>query len=142
MQRVIAVLCLVLVYSCARHVEPTVENINKIFASKDFTFEFNKADGTQRSLSFRQDYLVYKSDQPTLRREVSFDEVLLINDFIQKIVNKHSSSLTPDTNSHYVIKNTAYKVVIVPEQEDFYFDALVKTLKLDKPGKHKNILLK
>jgi len=141
MHRVIKLLLILLVCSCARQVEPTVDNINKIFASKDFTFEFNKSDGTRQSLSFRHDYLVYKSDQPTFRRVVTYDEVLLINDFIQKIVNKHSSLLTPETSSHYVIKNTAYKVVIVPEQEDFYFDALVKTLKLDKPVKSKNMLL-
>ncbi len=118
--------------SCARTVEPTPENINKIFASRDFTFEFNKKDGTCESLSFRNDYLVYKSDKPTLRREISYDEVLLINDFIQKIVNLHSETLDSETNSHYIIKNTAYKAVIVPRQQDFYFQALTKTLKLDR----------
>lgn len=58
--------------------------------------------------------------------------MLLINDFIQKIVNRHSKILDPETSSHYIIKNTAYKVVIIPDQEDYYFDALLKTLKLDK----------
>ncbi|GAA4279355.1 hypothetical protein [Aquimarina mytili] len=127
-------LVMFLAMSCARNVEPTTENINKIFASKDFTFEFNTAEGIKRSLSFRNDYLVYKSDQPTFRRGVTYDEVLLINDFIQKIVYLHSSTLDPETTSHYIIKNTAYKVTIVPEQEDFYFDALIKTLKLDTPN--------
>lgn len=122
----------VLLAGCARSLEPTPENINKIFASKDFTFEFHKKEGTCKSLSFRNDYLVYKSDGPTLRREITYDEVLLINDFIQKIVNKHINGLDSENNSHYIIKNTAYKVVIVPKQEDFYFDALIKTLKLDK----------
>ncbi|MEW7289348.1 hypothetical protein [Aquimarina sp. 2304DJ70-9] len=131
LQRVAIFFILVFVVGCARNVEPTAENINKIFASKDFTFEFNKADGLKRSISFRNDYLVYKSDQPTFRRGVTYDEVLLINNFIQKIVYLHSNTLDPDTNSHYIIKNTAYTVTIVPDQEDFYFDALIKTLKLD-----------
>ena len=118
--------------SCARKVEPTPENINKIFASKDFTFEFVPINGDKKSLSFRNDYLVYKSDKPTHRREISYDEVVLINNFIQDIVNLHSEQLDIKTTSYYIIKNTAYKVVIIPDQEDFYFDALLKTLKLDK----------
>ena len=118
------------VVGCARNVEPTPENINKIFSSKDFTFEFHKANGKKQSISFRNDYLVYKSDKPTLRREISYDEVVLINDFIQEIVNLHSENLDPESNSFYIIKNTAYKTKIVPDQEDFYFEALIKTLKL------------
>lgn len=118
--------------SCARTVEPTPENINKIFSSKDFTFEFVPVNGDKKSLSFRNDYLVYKSDKPTHRREISYEEVLLINNFIQDIVNLHSEQLDIKTTSYYIIKNTAYEVVIIPDQEDFYFDALLKTLKLDK----------
>ncbi|MBQ0735869.1 hypothetical protein [Aquimarina celericrescens] len=131
MRRIALFLMLIFLVSCARKVEPTIENINKIFASRDFTFEFHKKGGDCESLSFRNDYLVYKSDQPTIRREITYDEVLLINDFIQKIVNVHSGILDPETNSYYVIKNTAYKAIIVPEQEDYYFEALIKTLKLD-----------
>ncbi len=116
--------------SCVREVAPNVDTINKIFASKDFTFEFHNIKGDKESLSFRQDYLVYKSDKPTVRREVTYDEVLLINNFIQNIVNLHSKSLDKETHSYYVIKNTAYKSTIIPEQEDFYFEALIKTLKL------------
>ncbi len=132
MPRIILLLFLICMISCARSIEPTVENINTIFESKDFTFQFNRLDGRQESLSFRNDYLVYKSDKPTFRREISYDEVLLINDFIQKIVHLHSYALDPETSSYYVIKNTAYKVIIIPEQEDLYFDALIRTLRLDK----------
>ncbi|AXT61667.1 hypothetical protein D1816_15330 [Aquimarina sp. AD10] len=132
MKRIIVLLPIVFIISCARTLEPTAENVNKIFASKDFTFEFNTATGNCKSLSFRNDYLVYKSDKPTFRREVTYDEVLLINQFIQKIVNLHSTSLDPKTSSYYVIKNTAYTTTIVPDQEDYYFEALLKTLKLDQ----------
>ncbi|MBW1294001.1 hypothetical protein [Aquimarina litoralis] len=117
--------------SCAKQVEPTVENINKIFASQDFTFEFHKSGESKKSISFRNDYLVYKSDQPTFRREITYDEVLLINDFIQNIVNLHQNNVE-ETPSYYVIKNTAYKAKIIPKQEDYYFEALLKTLKLIK----------
>ncbi|WP_109301838.1 hypothetical protein [Aquimarina sp. AU474] len=130
MQKIIVFLSIICCIGCARSLEPTPENINKIFSSKDFTFEFNTVDGICKSISFRNDYLVYKSDAPTLRREILYDEVILINDYIQKIVNLHSDTLDRDTSSYYVIKNTAYKVIIVPNQEDYYFEALVKTLKL------------
>ncbi|MBP2834155.1 hypothetical protein J8281_18300 [Aquimarina sp. U1-2] len=116
--------------SCAREVPPTVENINKIFDSKDFTFEFHNNENTCQSISFRNDYLVFKSDLPTVRREITYEEVLLINDFIQKIVNVHSDSLSTDDSSYYVIQNTAYKTVIIPHQEEYYFEALLKTLRL------------
>lgn len=132
MKKIKLICIMILMVSCARKVELTPENINKIFASKDFTFEFVPVNGDKKSLSFRNDYLVYKSDKPTYRREISYDEVLLINNFIQDIVNLHSEQLDIKTTSYYIIKNTAYKVVIIPDQEDFYFDALLKTLKLDK----------
>ena len=134
MQKPLVLILPVIIFflSCARTVEPTVENINKIFDSKDFTFEFHKAgDQAIRSFSFIDDILVYKSNKPTYRREITYAEVLLINDYIQNILNLHTSEMDPETSSYYIIKNTAYKVKIVPKQEEFYFDALLKTLKLD-----------
>ena len=131
MKPITILILVILVTACARKVDPTVANVNKIFASKDFTFEFVPLNGTKKSLSFRSDYLVYKRDQPTFRRDISYDEVLLINDYIQKIEDRHVTTQNPETASHYIIKNTAYKVVIVPDQEDYYFDALLKTLQLD-----------
>lgn len=132
MKKIKLICIIIFIVSCARKVEPTPENINKIFASRDFTFEFNPLNGDKKSISFRNDYLVYKSDKPTYRREISYEEVMLINNFIQNIVHLHSEQLDINTTSYYSIKNTAYKVVIIPDQEDFYFDALLKTLKLDK----------
>ncbi|WP_103068891.1 hypothetical protein [Aquimarina sediminis] len=129
-QRTKIFLFVVFLASCTRNVETTTNNINKIFDSKDFTFEFYRFNGGNQSLSFRNDYLVYKSDKPTYRREISYDEVLLINAYIQKIFNAHSTTLDPEKTSFYVLKNTAYKLIIVPDLEDFYFDALLKTLKL------------
>ena len=130
MHRILFAFVSIVIVGCAYEVAPNAASINKIFASKDFTFEFYSSKGTKESLSFRQDYLVYKSDKPTIRREVTYDEVLLINNFIQNIVDLHSESLDKEDHSYYIIKNTAYKSVIIPEQEDFYFEALTKTLKL------------
>lgn len=120
-----------LLSSCAKTVEPTPKSINKIFKSKDFTFEFYPLDGSPKSLSFRVDYLVYQSDQPTIRREISYEEVVLINEYIQRLVNLHSDSFSTRNHSYYIIKNTAYKTTIIPDQEDYYFWALLKTLKLE-----------
>ncbi|MFD2563661.1 hypothetical protein [Aquimarina rubra] len=130
MKRILIFLVCISVAGCARTVEPTTENINKIFASQDFTFEFHQLGETTKSISFREDYLVYKSDQPTIRRVITYDEVLLINNFIHKIVYLDQKDHDITSSSYYVIKNTAYKTTIVPEQEDFYFEVLLKTLKL------------
>ncbi|WP_299213184.1 hypothetical protein [uncultured Aquimarina sp.] len=130
MRKILILSILVFITSCARNVEPTAENINKIFTSQDFTFEFHQIGATKKSMSFRDDYLVYKSDQPTIRREITYDEVLLINDFIQKIVNLHQDDKDTESSSFYVVKNTAYKTTIIPEQEGYYFEALLRTLKL------------
>lgn len=131
MRKFLIILILIFITSCARNVEPTVENINKIFASQDFTFEFHPIGATKKSINFRDDYLVYKSDDPTLRREITYDEVLLINDFIQKIVNVHQDDKDTESSSFYVVKNTAYKTTIIPKQEGYYFEALLRTLKLN-----------
>jgi len=123
-------LFLILLISCARAVEPTVENINKIFASQDFSFEFHELGKAKKSISFREDYLVYKSDASTIRREITYDEVVLINNFIRKIVHVHQKNRDATASSHYIIKNTAYTTTIVPLQEDYYFEILLKTLQL------------
>ena len=120
---------LILITSCARSVEPTVENINKIFSSQDFTFESHKLGESKKSISFRANYLVYKSDEPTIRREIEYDEVLLINDFIQKIVNHHQVGADQENSSYYEVKNTAYKTIIIPKG-DHDFNVLLKTLQL------------
>lgn len=132
MKKIVILLICLSSIGCARTVEPTVENVNKIFASQDFTFEFHREGETTKSISFRDDYLVYKSDQPTVRREISYDEVLLINDFIQKIVNLHKDNDEASDLFYYVVKNTAYTATIKPRQEEYYFAALLKTLKLNK----------
>ncbi len=132
MKRILVIFVCIGITSCALTVEPTVENVNKIFSSQDFTFEFHKVGETTKSISFRDDYLVYKNDKPTLRREISYDEVLLINDFIQKIVKLHQKDPDAAPSFYYVVKNTAYTTTITPEQEEYYFEALLKTLKLNK----------
>jgi len=123
-------LTIIFISSCARTVEPTIENINTIFSSKDFTFEFIELGKSKKSISFRVDYLVYKSDQPTVRRNIEYDEVVLINDFIQSIVNNHQVDLDKESISHYVVKNTAYETVIIPKENSSNFNALLKKLKL------------
>lgn len=123
-------LTIIFISSCARTVEPTIENINTIFSSKDFTFEFNELGKSKKSISFRVDYLVYKSDQPTIRRNIEYDEVVLINNFIQSIVNNHQADLDKESTSHYVVKNTAYETVIIPKDNINDFDVLLNKLKL------------
>ncbi|UZO81996.1 hypothetical protein NBT05_05885 [Aquimarina sp. ERC-38] len=130
MKYLLTLLLIISLVSCAREVPPTVENINKIFESKDFTFEYHDKAGSCQSLSFRHDYLVYKSDQPTVRRTISYDEVLRINRFIQDIVNIHNDNLRNENNPYYIIENTAYTTAVFPEYEPKPFSELLKELEL------------
>ena len=123
-------LFLILLFGCAREVKPTVENINKIFESKDFTFKFYDEEGSCKSLSFRHDYLVYKSDAPTVRRTITYDEVLRINNFIQQIVNQHDNSLKSKRTDYYIIENTAYVAAIFPKNQEQSFSSLLTELGL------------
>lgn len=124
--------CLFLIFllGCAREIAPTVENINKIFESKDFTFKYYDKEGNCESLSFRHDYLVYKSDAPTVRRTITYDEVLRINNFIQQIVNQHDNSLKSKRTGYYIIENTAYVAAIFPKKKEQSFSSLITELGL------------
>ena len=130
MRHTVFVLLALCVITCAKQVPPTVRNVNKIFESQDFTFEYHDRNGTCQSLSFRHDYVVYKSEKPTVRRTISYNEVREINGFIQKIVNDHQETLNPDKTSYYIIQNTAYTTVITPKTAQNNFESLLRSLNL------------
>lgn len=128
MKKVILLLSLIILTSCAQEIDPTVENMNGIFDSKDFTIEFVLNDSKTESMSFIEDIIVYKTDEETKRRTITFDEALSINDFIQSQFKLHN-----DTNAEtpsIIILNTAKKVTLkIPNYEAAYLN-LIDKLKL------------
>lgn len=116
MRTSIFVFLAVVICGCAIELPPTTDNINKIFESKDFTFAFINSEGNEKSLSFVNDYLVYKSEAPTYRREVTYQEVVLINRFIQELLDDHQNDITSDKSAYYKVYSTAYKIRMYPKQ--------------------------
>jgi len=92
MKKLILFISLLIIASCQQTVDVTTENINSIFATKDFSISFSMSDNKETSMSFREDYMTYKSDQGTQRVELSYDDVLKINGFIAQQYPLHDET--------------------------------------------------
>lgn len=114
---------LLLTTSCQQEVEPTIENINSIFETKDFSVEMFYNDKSYR-LSFRDDFMTYVSPKETQRKTISYDEAALVNAYVQ---NEFRSSLQSEQKGGIgfpfykplVIYNNTKKVTLsVPDTEE------------------------
>ena len=125
MKKLILLLSIILLASCTQEVEPTIENMNSIFESKDFTIEYHLTDSKTESMSFIEDILVFKANDSVVRKTISFDEALLINQLIQNKFKLHDSN-NEETPS-IVILNTAKKVTLkIPNYEVDYLNLINK----------------
>ncbi|WP_438968620.1 hypothetical protein [Nonlabens sp.] len=99
--------------------------MNDIFDSKDFTIEFVLDDSRTESMSFIEDIIVYKTAKETKRNTITFDEALLINDFIQSQFKLHDASNSEIPS--IIILNTAKKVTLkIPKYEAAYSNLITK----------------
>ena len=112
MKKLILLLSLFLVLSCQQTADVTTENINSIFATKDFSISFRMSDNKEASMSFREDYMTYKSDQGTQRVELSYDDVLKVNAFIAEQYPLHDATReeTPSITIYSDAKKVTMKV--------------------------------
>ncbi|WP_405378168.1 hypothetical protein [Nonlabens sp. Asnod3-A02] len=125
MKKLILLLSIILLASCTQEVEPTIENMNSIFESKDFTIEYHLTDARVESMSFIEDILVYKANDSVVRKTISFDEALLINQLIQEKFKQHDSN-NNETPS-IIVLNTAKKVTLkIPNYEVDYLNLINK----------------
>lgn len=85
------ILLLFVIISCQQTADVTKENINAIFATQDFSISFRMSEEKESSMSFREDYMTYKSDQGTQRVELSYDDVVKINTFITEQFPLHNA---------------------------------------------------
>ena len=125
MKKLLFLLSIVTMGSCTQRLEPSIENINSIFQSKDFTIEFILESDRKESMSFREDYIVYKKAEGVQRRTITYDEALLLNNFIQSQfqLHKNSRSETPAI----IIFNTAKKVTLkIPNYKGDYLNLINK----------------
>ncbi|MEO9952465.1 MULTISPECIES: hypothetical protein [Nonlabens] len=125
MKKLILILSILSLASCTQEVEPTIENMNSIFESKDFTIEYRLTDTRVESMSFIEDILVYKANDSVVRKTISFDEALLINQLIQEKFKQHdiNNKETPSI----IVLNTAKKVTLkIPNYEVDYLNLINK----------------
>ncbi len=76
---------------CQRQLPANNENLKKIFATKDFTVKFYVANA-EHFMGFRQDYVTYKHEDETIRETISYDQALLVNNFIQQQLKNHNQT--------------------------------------------------
>ena len=115
MKKLILLLSLFIIVSCQQTADVTTENINSIFATKDFSISFRMSDNKESSMSFREDYMTYKSDQGTQRVEISYDDVLKINAFIASQYPLHEEGREEETPSITIYTDTKKVTLKVPQ---------------------------
>ena len=86
----LCLLTLFLLASCKNQQEPTIENINAIFQTKDFNIEFRMDEDHTYRLGFREDYVSFFSNAKTQRNVISYDEAVATNSLIQKLFNQRT----------------------------------------------------
>ncbi len=100
--------------SCQQEKEATIENINQIYATKDFSIEFKMSEDDEIRMSFREDYMTYIINGETNRKTVAYDELLLINDFVANQFKEHDPNR--EDLPKIVIYNDTRKVTLkVPQ---------------------------
>ncbi|WP_438961117.1 hypothetical protein [Nonlabens sp.] len=92
MKNFISILLLFVIISCQQTADVTAENINEIFATQDFSISFRMSKEKGSSISFREGYMTYKSDQGTQSVELTNEDVLKINRFISEQYPLHDDA--------------------------------------------------
>ncbi|MGJ8683090.1 MAG: hypothetical protein ACSHWW_00605 [Nonlabens sp.] len=114
MKKLILLISLFIAISCQQTADVTTENINSIFATKDFSISYRMGDDKESSMSFREDYMTYKSDQGTQRVELSYNDVLKINAFIAEQFPLHDATRA-ETPSITLYTDTKMVTLKVPQ---------------------------
>lgn len=115
MKHIINILLLSLVFiSCQQEKEASIENINQIYATKDFSIAFTMSDSKHIRMSFREDYVTYTINGTTDRKTLEYNEVVLINDFIKKQFSFHDPN-RPDIPSINIYDDTRKVKLKVPQ---------------------------
>jgi hypothetical protein len=68
--------------SCRQEIKPSVDNINSVFETQDFGIRFTMESGDEYRMGFLNNDISYFSNQATIRSELSYDDVRLINTFV------------------------------------------------------------
>ncbi len=138
MKKLFLLLFLLAATSCQKTLEPDVENINSIFATQDFQIKFAMGNGDEYRMGFLNNEIAYFSPQETMRRELSYDDVRLINTFVQNCYRDSETELELEpenemqmSNSSTIeIYNDSKKVVFTTGNYHSEFEQLLTKLNL------------
>ena len=143
MKKLFLLLTLIIATSCQQQLEPSVANINSIFETQDFQIRFTVENGGVYRMGFLNNEIAYFSEQGTVRRELSYDDVRLINTFVQNRYRNSEIELEPEHESEHEsekdaaaersqieIYNDSKKVVFQTPDYRAKFEELLTKLKL------------
>jgi hypothetical protein len=136
MKKLALLLLLTAIVSCQQELEPSVNNINSVFETQDFGIRFTLESGDEYRMGFLNNDISYFSPQETIRRELSYDDVRLINTFVADRFRESESETETETgteknlNSSIEIYNDTRKVVFNTPHFTAEFEQLLSQLKL------------
>ncbi|WP_194851651.1 hypothetical protein [Nonlabens antarcticus] len=136
MKNLFLLLPLLLIISCQKELEPSIPNINSIFDTQDFNIRFMMKNGTEYRMGFLNNEIAFFSPQETLRRELSYDDVVLINTFVgdrfrtSAALSMNSSEKAHNNAGQIEIYNDSKKVVFSSPDYSAGFEQLLIKLKL------------
>lgn len=121
------ILCLITL-SCQQEKEASIENINQIYATKDFSIEYKMSDDDLIRMSFREDYMTYVINGETNRKTVEYKEVLWINEFVAQQFQLHDA--TREDIPSIIIYDDTRKVTLKVPQYASKLRQLINKLKI------------
>lgn len=128
MKSLFLILILATTVSCQQDLEPSVKNINSIFKTQDFTIRFELENDEIYRMGFLNNQISYFSPQETVRRELSYDDVVLINTFVgDRFRESEKSTNNP---AQIEIYNDSKKVVFITPDYRSELENLLTQLKL------------
>ena len=125
----VLILLLILTTSCQQQLEPSVENINSIFATQDFQIRFTLESGDEYRMGFLNNEMAYFSPEETVRRELSYEDVRLINTFVGERFRESELELESENNKIEIYNDTE-KVIFKTPDFTAEFEELLSKLKL------------
>jgi hypothetical protein len=107
-----------------------MDNINSIFKTQDFGIRFTLESGDEYWMGFLNNDISYFSPQETIRRELSYDDVRLINTFVGERFRESKTKTEKSLNSTIEIYNDTRKVFFNTPHFTAEFEQLLSQLKL------------
>ncbi|AZQ43078.1 hypothetical protein [Nonlabens ponticola] len=126
MKKILPLLVFLLLLSCQKELAATSENINAVFDTQDFSIRYVILENEEHRMSFMNNVMAYFGPEETIRKELSYDEAILINTFVQdRFQNRNQTAAKTD---QLIIYNDTKKVVFETAAFEKEFETLLQQL--------------